>query len=190
MDSRNARRYSDARQGQRATRAIVRLPKRRLLAGVSGIALAMALAVPRTALALDECVAANAGDTVTCTPAGNNFAGGIKYSVADLTVVVQDGVIIDTTSAAGEPGGIVIGGPGNYGDLVIKAGTSGGAGVTITTDEPGGDGVFAMTQDGSVTITSFTTITTSGGSATGIQGYSKTEAVTISSTGDITTTGS
>ena len=129
--------------------------RRARLLGGSAVALVAALAGARTAQALDECGAAAPGGTVTCTPAGNSFPDGIQYKVNDLTIVVQDGVIIDTTTKAGEPGGVASGGNGNYGDLVVKAGTASGGGVTITTNENNADGISVATNDGSATITSF-----------------------------------
>ena len=75
--------------------------RRARLLGGSAVALVAALVGPRGALALDECGAAAPGGTVTCTPAGNTFPSGIQYKVDDLTIVVQDGVVIDTTGKAG-----------------------------------------------------------------------------------------
>ncbi len=156
------------------------------LAGASGLTLVIALGLAQDSRADDECGPANAGDTVTCTPAGNDFPGGIQYQVVDLTIVVEDGVIIDTTGVAGEPGGIVSG-DFNFGDLVVKAGTSGGTGVTITTDGSGAEGIDVRTV-GTATIISFTDISTSGTGAEGISSYGDA-GVAISSTGTITTKG-
>lgn len=174
--------YGDSHiaEAQRRTRA----PRAALLAGASGLALAFALA-PHPALALDECGAGAPGGTVTCTPIGNTFPNGIEYKVNDLTVVVQDGVIVNTTGGA-EPGGIVSGG-GAYGNLTIKAGTASGAGVTITTDGDDAEGISIVT-DGTATITSFADIATSGKNAQGIYAAA-TDGVSIASTGDITTKG-
>ncbi len=139
----------------------------------------------RSALALDECGPANAGDTVTCTPAGNNFPDGIQYKVNDLTIVVQDGVIIDTTTKANEPGGVVSGGNGNYGDLVVKVGTASGVGVTITTNADDADGISVATKDGTATITSFADITTSFKNGDAISAKTAAGDISISSTGDL-----
>ena len=161
--------------------------RRSLLRGASGMALAIAIGAASPALAVDECGVVGAGGTATCTPAGNNFPGGIQYQVVDLTIVVQDGVIIDTTGVGGEPGGIVSGGAGNYGDLVVKAGTGGGAGVTITTDGNDAEGVFVQSKDGGATITFFGQVTTGGTGAEGL--FASGYAASISATGAITTQG-
>src|ERR1044072_5602152 len=122
---------------------------------LGGTALALITVFGGQAIALDECGPAAAGATIPCTPAGNSFPDGIQYKVNDLTIVVQDGVVIDTTTKANEPGAAVSGGDGNYGDLVVKAGTAGGAGVTITTDGKDADGIRVQSKDGDASITAF-----------------------------------
>ncbi|HNB26624.1 MAG TPA: autotransporter outer membrane beta-barrel domain-containing protein [Alphaproteobacteria bacterium] len=159
--------------------------RRARLLGGSAVALVAALAGARTAQALDECGAAAPGGTVTCTPAGNSFPDGIQYKVNDLTIVVQDGVIIDTTTKAGEPGGVASGGNGNYGDLVVKAGTASGGGVTITTNENNADGISVATNDGSATITSFADITTSFKDGDALSAKTTAGDISITSTGDL-----
>jgi outer membrane autotransporter protein len=168
--------------------ASVAARRARLLSG-SAVALMAALVGPRAALAADECGAAAPGGTVTCTPAGNSFPNGIQYKVDDLTIVVQDGVVIDTTSKAGEPGGVVSGDAGNYGNLTVKAGTAAGSGVTITTDEDLAAGIEVATEDGAALITSHAAIVTTGEDSDGIVGYSKTGVVSIYHKGSIATTG-
>ncbi|WP_162917342.1 autotransporter outer membrane beta-barrel domain-containing protein [Dongia deserti] len=169
-----------------------------LLLGASGLAVAIALATGDPARALDECGApAGVPPSVTCNNDGvpatdaNPYPGGIQYQVIDLTVVVVDGAIIDTTGAAGEPGGVISGGDGNYGDLVIKAGTSGGAGITISTDDDNAEGIYARSNDGSVAIASTGDISTDGEDSTGIYAYAKGAgaSATVTSNGDITTQG-
>lgn len=186
-DSLHTRRVSAARRiPHRSFQTAITPPRLRpaLLLGASGLALALGALSP--AEAADECGVTAAGGTATCTTAGNNFPGGIKYTVVDLTVVVEDGVIIDASTQLGEPGGIVSGDNGNYGDLVINAGTSGGSGVIISTDGPGASGIFARTNDGSVTVTSYSEILAVNGR--GIFGYTKSSSmVTIKSTGGIST---
>jgi outer membrane autotransporter protein len=153
---------------------------------LGGTALALIAAFGgRAAVALDECGPANAGDTITCTPAGNPFPDGIQYKVNDLTIVVQDGVIIDTTTKANEPGGVVSGGNGNYGDLVVKVGTAAGAGVTITTNADGADGISVATKDGTATITSYADITTSFKNGDAISAKTEAGDISIISTGDL-----
>lgn len=159
--------------------------RRARLLGGSAVALVAALVGPRGALALDECGAAAPGGTVTCTPAGNTFPSGIQYKVDDLTIVVQDGVVIDTTGKAGEPGGVVSGGNGDYGNLTVKVGTTAGSGVTITTNENDADGISVATNDGSATITSFADITTSFKNGDALSAKTTAGDISISSTGDL-----
>ena len=171
-------------------RAAARNNRLALRVGVSGLALSIGATTAPPALAVDEC-GAPAGFTATCTPAGNNFPNGIQYQVLDLTVVVQDGVFIDTTGGGVAPGGISSGGAGNYGFLSIQAGTSGGGGVTITTEEADAEGIYARTNDGTITIKSFGAITTSGAGAEGIYAFAAGgyTGVTIYATGAISTGG-
>lgn len=168
---------------------LARRPKRNLLLGASGLAIAVVLTAP-PANALNECGAAVTGGTVTCTPAGNNFPGGIEYKVNDLTIVVEDGVVIDTTGKAGEPGGIVSGLTNkDYGNLTIKVGTASGAGVTITTDDQNASGIAARSDSGDIAITSFADVSTTGDNAFGIFADSDIKSATVNSTGDISTSG-
>ena len=152
---------------------------------LGGTALAVIAAFGGRAIALDECGPAAAGATVTCTPAGNSFPDGIKYKVNDLTIVVQDGVIIDTTTKAAEPGGVVSGGAGSYGDLVVKVGTATGAGVAITTNADDADGISVATNDGTATITSYADITTSFKNGDAISAKTAAGDISIISTGDL-----
>lgn len=65
----------------------------------TAILLAGALALAPPAWAADECGAITAG-SVTCTPAGNNYTSGITYTPAqDLTMVVEDGVTVITSTS-------------------------------------------------------------------------------------------
>ncbi len=163
--------------------------KRSLLVGASGLALAIGIAAAPPALALDECGIANTGDTVICTTAGNNFPNGISYLVIDLTIVVEDGVVIDTTGAAGEPGGIASSGVANIGNQVVKAGTEGGPGIIITTDGAFAEGIYAHSGTGSVAITFFGAISTAGYGARGIDAQGALGPVVVVADGDITTKG-
>ena len=162
----------------------LRNARRAGLLGGSALALIAALG-GRSALALDECGPANPGDTVTCTPAGNDFPNGIQYKVDDLTIVVQDGVVIDTATKANEPGGIVSGGNDNYGDLTVKVGTASGSGVTIITNADGADGISVATKDGDATITAYADITTSFKNGDAISAITAAGNITITSTGDL-----
>ena len=195
MSNRAARRAAAATGGIRYRFQTFTIPPRQrriLLLGASGLTLAVALSVARPAVALNECGApSGAPPSVTCTTAGNDFPNGIQYQVIDLTIVVNDGVIIDTTGAAGEPGGIASGGTFNYGNLVVQAGTGGGTGITITTDDPGASGIHASTGGGAVTVMSYADISTSGKDSEGIWAFASGAAsnVTIISSGVITTSG-
>ncbi|HEV8392339.1 MAG TPA: autotransporter outer membrane beta-barrel domain-containing protein, partial [Dongiaceae bacterium] len=186
-------------------RTIITPPKvrRGLLLGASGLTLAIALGAANEAAALNECgIAAGVPPSVTCTPAGNPYTGGIFYDVDDLTIVVKSGVIINTTTKVGEPGGVVSGfttpvglGPGGSGvaegDLVVRV----SSGVSITTDDTYADGIAGGSGDGfsgigSVSITSGATIKTSGDWASGISGTAYGGDVKVVASGNISTKGS
>lgn len=193
---RTARRAVAARcPSRRQFRTIIQPPRARagLLLGASCLALAMSLSAAPDALAANEC-GAPAGGIVTCNHDGspasdaNPYSKGIDYAVADLTIFVTDGAIINTTTKSGEQAGIDSGGAGNFGDLTILAGTTAGPGITITTDAVGAEGISARTRDGDVFITSNSRIITSGSGAQGINGRANGN-VTIDSDGRITTTG-
>jgi outer membrane autotransporter protein len=190
MGNKRARCGTVARPSQQRFRSAILPPrlKQALFAGASGITMVVTLAMPRAAVADNECGLANAGDTVTCTTAGNNFPDGVSYKVTDLTIVVQDGVIIDTTPGLGGGRAISSGGGGNYGDLTINVGPGTGPQVTITTDDNFGTGIYAKTLDGTVKINSDADITTLDSSSHGISGRGFT-AVYVTSDGDISTSG-
>jgi outer membrane autotransporter protein len=158
--------------------------RRARLLGGSAIALVAALAGARAAWSANECGVAAPGGTVTCTPAGNSFPDGISYKVNDLTIVVQDGVVIDTTGAA-ERGISTGGNAGNYGDLTVQTGTAGG--ITITTTGANSDAVFAYTKDGGITITGMGDLTTTGALSSGIDANSGGGDIVIDWQGDIAT---
>src|SRR5215510_10195247 len=111
--NRRARRAAAARNSVRTSFFTFITPprmRRGLLLGASGLTLAIGLGTAKDAVAHDECgAAAGAPPSVTCTPAGNPYAGGIFYEVDDLTIVVKSGVIINTTTKLDEPGGVVSG---------------------------------------------------------------------------------
>lgn len=193
---RTARRAVAARRpSRRQFRTVIRPPRARaaLLLGASCLALAIALPNARDAQAANEC-GAPVGGIVTCnhdgTPASdsNPYSKGIDYAIADLTIIVTDGAIINTTTKSGEQAGIDSGGAGNFGDLTILAGSTAGPGITITTDGVGAEGISVRTKDGDVFVTSNSRIITSGSGATGISGRANGN-VTIDSDGRITTTG-
>ena len=90
---RNAVGYRDTQDGLRG-----HVGRRRLLTngGVAGLA-AMSALVASAAQAQNEC-GAPAGATVTCTSAGNPYAGGVTYtSATDLTVATNPDVVAQGT---------------------------------------------------------------------------------------------
>ena len=165
------------------------------------------LAAPGAASAADECgVAPAAPGTVTCTPATNPNANGITYIAppADLTIVLQDGVRVDTSGtlnlgvlAVGDVGLTVNGGTntiittdaaGSYGALVSN--NVDPLSVTldrIVTTGANATGVLASSSEGAVTVRT-NNISTAGASASGIDASTDLSAIGITS-GSIATTG-
>ncbi len=141
----------------------------------------------RSAKAANECGVIAGGGTATCTPAGNNFATGIDYDVNDATVIVQDGVVVNTV--ANNTSALANGATGaNLGSLTT---TTQGT-VNLTTTGDGSHGIYSGSLNGAVTVTASanTTITTSGNGSTGITASSSGgNTLTISAPGAITTTG-
>ncbi|MCL5776095.1 hypothetical protein M1105_03650 [Limibaculum sp. FT325] len=180
--------------GGGGVRAAAALPHgragRALRLGASGLAIAVAMAAGHgPAHAANECGGAAPGATVTCTPAGNPFADGIQYGnvglpVADLTVVIESGVVIDTDATA-EAGLRLFG----SGDTTVDA----RAGATISTAGTGAEGIWARSYDGAVTIVSGAAVTTTGDSSRGIYGSSFGTTpgadVVITATGPVDTGG-
>ncbi len=169
----------------------------------------------RSAKAANECGIIAPGGTATCTPAGNNFVGGIDYDVNNATIIVQDGVIVSTTAnntsaIANGAGGVDLGnlttttqGTVNLtttgdGSLGISTGSGGGnsstvttsAGTTITTSGTGSHGIGAYNgaAGGAITITAPGAISTSGAGAIGITTLNFGGATTINA-GTISVTG-
>ena len=154
------------------------------LATALGGSLAVALlAFPYTAAAQDECGVAPVGaGTVTCSPDNNPYATGVTYiALDDLTIVLEDGVEIDTSGNLNA--GILAISGGLDSDLTIAGGTN----TSITTDSDGGFGAFAATNSGDLTV-NLDEITTTGLNAVGIVASSADGAVSISAN-DISTTG-
>lgn len=148
------------------------------LGGTLAIAL---LAFPHPAAAQNECgIAPAGGGTVTCSTAENPYADGIVYvATNDLTIVLADGIAIDTSGSV-NPGINAINGAAGA-DLAIAGSTN----TSITTDADGAFGVFAATDTGAPTIT-LDEITTSGINAVGIVAGSNEGAVSVSAN-DIST---
>jgi autotransporter family porin len=141
----------------------------------------------RSANAANECGVIAVGGTATCTPAGNNFATGIDYQVNDATIIVQDGVTINTAAAntTAITSGTAV---GNYGNLAV---TTNGT-VAISTAGTTSHGISVGTANGSVQVTTSaqTSINVSGGTSAGILAYAgNANAITITSQGTITTSG-
>lgn len=174
---------------------------------LSGTLALMLLAIPGTASAADECgLAPLVPGTVTCTPAANPNMNGITYIAppADLTIVLEDGVRIDTSGtlnigvlAVGDAALTVNGGTntiittdadGSYGALVSN--NVDPLSVTldrIITSGVNATGVIASSSEGAVTVTT-NSITTSGAGADGIDASTDLSAITVTS-GVINTSG-
>lgn len=132
----------------------------------------MALAIPGTALAANECgLAPLTAGTVTCTPTTNPNTGGVSYIAppADLTIVLQDGVRIDTT---GGPNSGVLATSNNA--LVLNGGTN----TVITTSTVGSDGARLATTLAPLAVT-LDRIATTGANANGVTATSVAGPVTV-----------
>lgn len=143
----------------------------------------------RSANAANECGVIAIGGTATCTPAGNNFAGGIDYDVNNATIVVQDGVVVSTgannTSAiANGAGGVNLGNLTTTTQGTVNLTTTGNASHGIASGAAGGSSTTITTSIG-------TTITTSGTASNGIAVTNGATggAINITTPGTITTTG-
>jgi outer membrane autotransporter protein len=133
-----------------------------------------ALAAP--ALADNEC---GIGATVTCTSAGNPYSSGITSDpVADLTVVVEDGVAI----TGGTDDAIEI----HSADTVVLTLEEGSS---IVTSGNYNGGIFLYSIDASVSVNSKGAITTTGRYAHGIDVDYNAASVFINSSGEINTSG-
>jgi hypothetical protein len=151
---------------------------RSLLFGTALASVAACALLSPPAKAAGECGLASNG-TVTCTAAGNPYANGISYaSPQDLTVVLADGVVVNS----GTNPGVSLTGSGNGAVTLNSAANS-----IISTTGNGATGVLGMTDSGDLTVNAGS-ITTSGGNADGVRGYSQAGAVSISA-GAVTTTG-
>ncbi len=122
----------------------LQLKNRMLYSGVSGLAISLAaLAMPSMAAAQNECGAAPlGGGTVVCTTTGNSYPGGITYisPIDDLTVVLNNGVIVDTPLPA-VPAVSVTGG----GDAGVTL--TGGSATTLTANGAGANAVRVIAGD-------------------------------------------
>ena len=175
---------------------------------LSGSLALMVLALPGSASAADECgVAPLTPGTVTCVPANNPYTNGITYisPPADLTIVLQDGVRVDTTGtpnigvlAVGDNALTVNGGT----NTIITTSADGAYGALISnnvdpisvtldriiTSGANAIGVIASSSEGAITVRT-NSIITSGAGANGINASTDISPITITS-GVITTSGS
>lgn len=175
-----------------------------LASALAGTSSAMLLAMPSAAWAQEECGAAPATPgTVTCAPAGNPYPNGVTYIVppADLTIVLQDGVRIDTSN--GLDLGLLVVGDSAFtvegGTNTIITSDSFGAlisnnvnPISVTLDQiittgTNSFGLIASSSEGAITL-STNAITTNGDNASGVSASTDTSAITIRS-GSITTGG-
>ncbi|RHW18907.1 hypothetical protein D1610_01835 [Sphingomonas gilva] len=146
--------------------------------------LALALfALPTAASAQDECGAPPAGGgTVTCDADGNPYPNGLFYIAPDdLTIVLEDGVEIDTSGSL-NAGILAISGTD---DAALTV--DGGANTSIITDADGGYGALVATTNGDLSVT-LDQIATTGANASGILASSSEGMVTVNAN-DISTTG-
>lgn len=142
---------------QAKPRAIISSAKAKLQLG-SGIGVLALVSLTSPAFAADECGAAPAGGTVTCTAAGNPYATGITYNAptGPLTVNINGDVAV---VSGANPGVVVATGAQNQ---TVNA----AAGSSVTTTGVNADG-YRLFGTGTITATTGT-IRTSGTTAFGI----------------------
>jgi trimeric autotransporter adhesin len=139
-----------------------------LLSGASGLAMGIfALALPSVAAAQNECGAVPlGGGTVVCTAAGNPYPGGITYvsPTDDLTVVLDNGVIVDAAPAAGSA--LSVTGGGDAGVTL-----AGGSATTITASGAGANAVRVIAgENAQATLTGQIRATGAGADAVVVTG--------------------
>ncbi|MCL9997959.1 MAG: hypothetical protein NBV68_01120, partial [Erythrobacter sp.] len=140
----------------------------------SGAIAFVILALPSAALAQNECGAAPVGGgTVTCDSGGNPYQNGVTYfePVDDLTIVLEDGVVIDTSDR--ENAGLVAVGRGDTAITVL-----GGTNTSITTSAQGAFGVLGVTTSGELRLT-LDSITVTGPLVAGIVALSDSGKITV-----------
>ncbi len=148
---------------------------------LTGTLAVILLAMPSPVAAADECGPAPlTPGTVTCTPAGNPYPNGITYIAppADLTIVLQDGVRVNTT------GSLITGVSAVSANALT---VNGGTNTVITTTNNGAFGALLTTNASPLSVT-LDRIATTGINATGVRAISTTGAVTVN-TNTITTSG-
>lgn len=159
-----------------------RLSRTRLALGsaLGGTLALMAIATPQTAQAANECGVLPLDGIVICSPLLSPLTTGVTYlaPATDLTVVLQDGTVIDTTGTAN--GGIVV----NSANAVT---IDGGTNTSIVTDGLAANGVLAVNLAAPTTII-LDEVTTSGTDAIGVAASSATGPIDVT-TNLVTTTG-
>ncbi|WP_157216687.1 autotransporter outer membrane beta-barrel domain-containing protein [Flavisphingomonas formosensis] len=150
---------------------------------LTGAAL-LALA-PRPAHAANEACGAPVNGTVSCAPQPGNYPDGISYApVQDLTVTLQQGATVETTSDT--TAGIRVNSGTTAAGVVVN-----GAVNTAGTFAPG---VYAFSNDGAVSVSVSPTgsITTSGDTSDGIDaiGFGEgTVSATVAGGASVSTSG-
>ena len=131
----------------------------------------MVVAAPGTAVAADECGVLPLDGIVICSPLLSPLTTGITYvaPATDLTLTLQDGVVIDTTGTANS--GIVV----NSANAVTIAG---GTNTSIVTDGLAANGVLAVNLAAPTTIT-LDEVTTSGVDAIGVAASAATGPISV-----------
>lgn len=142
----------------------------------------MLFAIPGAAMAQDQCGPAPAGGgTVTCSPDGNPYSDGVTYTTTDdLTVVLEDGVAINTT--ADSTPGVDLTAPGAA-NLTLS-----GAGSTVSTSGDNANAVDVFSSAGDVDI-ALGDISTSGSLSGGVRVDNGLDTNIAIDVGNVTTTG-
>ncbi|MCA0279371.1 MAG: autotransporter domain-containing protein [Proteobacteria bacterium] len=167
-----------AQQKQRLHGTALSTLRSRLRIGTALAGMVLPLGIPGLALAADEC-GAPLGGVVTCTAAGNPYAGGITYGGTNFTVNLSADAEVRTSAA---------------GVNAVQATSSSGAiqvdniGV-ISTAGQSSIGIMASSPGGDVTVTNGGTIATTGEGAFGINAESTSGKVTVTNGGSVTTEG-
>ena len=150
----------------------------RLRIGTALAGMVLPLGIPGLALAADEC-GAPLGGVVTCTAAGNPYAGGITYGGANFTLNLSADAEV-RTSADGVNAVQATSGSG-----AIQVDNAG----VISTAGQSSVGIMASSPNGDVTVTNGGTIATTGEGAHGINAESTSGKVTVTNSGSVTTEG-
>jgi len=151
----------------------------RLRIGTALAGLALPLGLPAMALAADEC-GTPLGGVVTCSAAGNPYAGGISYATggSDLTVILSSDAVVQ--AAVGSVGIAVT---GNAGKITVESDGR------VTTVGDNNSAVSARSDTDAVAVTNTGIISTAGQSSIGIVASSPGGDVTVTNSGTIATTG-